>query len=93
VVDARCRDLTSGAACAKGRANPGSVPLCSFHEVCSDRRSNCWISSLTARGPQELENFEPGNLIPQGIWTLADVSEYGKKYGTCPYFTIRRMVG
>lgn len=33
VVDARCRDLTSAAACEKGRANPGSVPLCTFHEV------------------------------------------------------------
>ncbi|MBW0469071.1 hypothetical protein O181_008786 [Austropuccinia psidii MF-1] len=32
VVDARCRDLTSAWACEKGRANPGSVPLCDFHE-------------------------------------------------------------
>lgn len=33
VVDSRCRDLTSAYACEKGRADPGSVPLCSFHEV------------------------------------------------------------
>ncbi len=33
VVDARCRDLTSAFACEKGRADPGSVELCSFHEV------------------------------------------------------------
>lgn len=33
VVDSRCRDLTSAFACEKGRAEPGSVPLCSFHEV------------------------------------------------------------
>lgn len=33
VVDARCRDLTSAAACEKGRKNPGSVPLCQWHEV------------------------------------------------------------
>lgn len=32
-VDARCRDLTSAAACEKGRADPGSTPLCEFHEV------------------------------------------------------------
>ncbi|KAI9602689.1 hypothetical protein H4Q26_001985 [Puccinia striiformis f. sp. tritici PST-130] len=31
-VDARCRDLTSAWACEKGRADPGSVPLCDFHE-------------------------------------------------------------
>ena len=32
VADSRCRDLTSSFACEKGRADPGSVPLCSFHE-------------------------------------------------------------
>lgn len=33
MVDSRCRDLTSAFACEKGRAEPGSVPLCSYHEV------------------------------------------------------------
>lgn len=33
VVDARCRDMTSAWACEKGRAEPGSVELCDFHEV------------------------------------------------------------
>ncbi|KAG6890699.1 DNA-dependent ATPase of the nucleotide excision repair factor 4 complex [Termitomyces sp. Mi166 len=33
VVDARCRDMTNTAACEKGRANPGSVELCDWHEV------------------------------------------------------------
>lgn len=33
VVDARCRDLTNSSACEKGRANPGSVELCDWHEV------------------------------------------------------------
>jgi DNA excision repair protein ERCC-2 len=33
VVDARCRDLTSSSACEQGRTNPGSVPLCDWHEV------------------------------------------------------------
>ena len=36
--------------------------------------------------------MEPGQLVPPGIWTLADVMEYGHKHGTCPYFTVRRMV-
>lgn len=36
VVDAKCRDLTSAAACEKGRANPGSVPLCDWHEGLND---------------------------------------------------------
>ncbi len=33
VVDARCRDLTNSAVCEKGRADPGSVELCDWHEV------------------------------------------------------------
>jgi Rad3-related DNA helicase len=72
IVDARCRDLTSAFACEKGRADPGSVELCSFHE--------------------ELNNYEAGNLLPTGIFTLEDVKRYGKEKGVCPYFTIRRMV-
>ncbi|BEI91217.1 uncharacterized protein CcaverHIS019_0400370 [Cutaneotrichosporon cavernicola] len=72
VVDSMCRDLTSSYACERGRADPGSVPLCSWHE--------------------ELNNYETGNLIPPGVWTLDDVKKYGQEKGVCPYFTIRRMM-
>lgn len=72
VVDARCRDLTNSAVCEKGRAEPGSVDLCDWHE--------------------NLGKLEPGNLIPSGIWTLADVLQYGRDNGICPYFTVRRMM-
>jgi DNA excision repair protein ERCC-2 len=33
VVDARCRDLTNTTVVNKARADPGSVEVCSFHEV------------------------------------------------------------
>ncbi|KAF9264691.1 DNA repair helicase [Marasmius fiardii PR-910] len=72
VVDARCRDLTNSAACEKGRADPGSVELCDWHE--------------------NLGKLEPGNLVPPGIWTLADLLQHGRDGGTCPYFTVRRML-
>ncbi|WOO79552.1 General transcription and DNA repair factor IIH helicase subunit XPD [Vanrija pseudolonga] len=72
IVDSRCRDLTSAYACEQGRADPGSVPLCSWHE--------------------ELNNYETGNLIPPGVYTLDDVKQYGREKGVCPYFTIRRMM-
>ncbi|KAF8517532.1 hypothetical protein BU17DRAFT_49728 [Hysterangium stoloniferum] len=72
VVDARCRDLTNAAACEKGRKEPGSVPLCEWHE--------------------ELGKLEPGSQIPAGIWTLADVLQYGRENTVCPYFAIRRMM-
>ncbi|KAF9653113.1 transcription factor TFIIH complex subunit Rad15 [Thelephora ganbajun] len=41
---------------------------------------------------ENLGKMEPGRLVPPGIWTLADVMEYGHKHGTCPYFTVRRMM-
>ncbi|KAG8969485.1 DNA-dependent ATPase of the nucleotide excision repair factor 4 complex [Tulasnella sp. 419] len=41
---------------------------------------------------EELGKLEPGNLIPRGIHTLADVQRYGREKGVCPYFTIRRMM-
>jgi hypothetical protein len=41
---------------------------------------------------QELNNYETGNLIPAGVYTLDDVKKYGVEKGVCPYFTIRRMV-
>lgn len=85
VVDSMCRDLTSSYACEKGRADPGSVPLCSWHEV-----SGVMTHWLTR--DQELNNYETGNLIPPGVWTLDDVKKYGQEKGVCPYFTIRRMV-
>ncbi|KAG8823515.1 DNA-dependent ATPase of the nucleotide excision repair factor 4 complex [Serendipita sp. 399] len=72
VVDAKCRDLTNAAVCEQGRANPGSVPLCDWHEGLND--------------------LEAGNLVPSGIWTLADLIERGRKNRTCPYFTVRRMM-
>ncbi|KAJ7889901.1 hypothetical protein B0H14DRAFT_3105442 [Mycena olivaceomarginata] len=72
VVDARCRDLTNLATCEKGRAKPGSVDLCDWHE--------------------NLGQMQPGSLVPPGIWTLADVLQYGRDHGTCPYFTVRRVM-
>ncbi|KAL1680373.1 hypothetical protein EV122DRAFT_262410 [Schizophyllum commune] len=72
VVDARCRDLTNAVVCEKGRADPGSVELCEWHENLGQR--------------------EPGQLIPPGIWTLADVLQYGRDNTICPYFLVRRMM-
>ena len=95
-MDARCRDLTSAAACEKGRKTPGSVPLCQWHEVSLQNEPHaCFFLffSFLLTCHKELGKLEPGNLIPSGIWTLADVQQYGRENTLCPYFTIRRMVG
>jgi hypothetical protein len=47
---------------------------------------------LKSHNAQGLNGMDPGALVPAGIWTLADVLEYGRDHGTCPYFTVRRMV-
>ncbi|KII88515.1 hypothetical protein PLICRDRAFT_176097 [Plicaturopsis crispa FD-325 SS-3] len=41
---------------------------------------------------ENLGKMEPGSLIPPGIHTLADVMQYGRDSGVCPYFTVRRMM-
>ncbi|KAF7792985.1 hypothetical protein EIP86_004090 [Pleurotus ostreatoroseus] len=41
---------------------------------------------------EELGKLEPGNLIPPGIWTLADVLQHGRENKLCPYFLVRRMM-
>ncbi|KAL1947857.1 hypothetical protein VTO73DRAFT_13581 [Trametes versicolor] len=41
---------------------------------------------------EELGKLEPGNLIPPGIWTLADVLQHGRDNRVCPYFLVRRMM-
>lgn len=70
--------------------NSDSVELCDWHEVCIPLKSftNPEAEDLF----QNLGKLEPGNLLPSGIWTLADVLEYGKDKGICPYFAVRRMV-
>ncbi|CDO68315.1 hypothetical protein BN946_scf184799.g42 [Trametes cinnabarina] len=41
---------------------------------------------------ENLGKLEPGSLIPPGIWTLADVLQYGRDNRICPYFCVRRMM-
>lgn len=93
MVDARCRDLTNSAVCEKGRADPGSVELCDWHEVRICGSFGGVGRALKPGNIQNLGKLDPGALIPPGIWTLSDVLEHGKDKGICPYFAVRRMVG
>lgn len=59
-VDARCRDLTNAAVCERGRADPGSVELCDFHEKLGEREPgdlfprNIWtLDDIKQYGIQE----------------------------------------
>ncbi|KAK3997062.1 hypothetical protein QBC44DRAFT_106805 [Cladorrhinum sp. PSN332] len=39
-----------------------------------------------------LDLLEPHNLVPNGVWTLDGLLQYGEEHKQCPYFTARRMM-
>jgi DNA excision repair protein ERCC-2 len=39
-----------------------------------------------------LDQLEPHNLIPPGVFTLDGLLKYGEEHTQCPYFTARRMM-
>nr|ODN87309.1 DNA excision repair protein ERCC-2 [Cryptococcus depauperatus CBS 7841] len=59
---------------------------------CRDLTSAFACEKGRAEPGSELNNYEPGNLIPPGVYTFDDVKKYGQSKGVCPYFTIRRML-
>jgi DNA excision repair protein ERCC-2 len=42
---------------------------------------------------KNLDLLEPHNLIEPGVFTFGDLLRYCQEKVTCPYFTVRRMVG
>ncbi|RDX56802.1 DNA repair helicase [Polyporus arcularius HHB13444] len=59
--------------------------------VCNKGRENPGSVEL-CDWHENLGKLEPGNLIPPGVWTLADVLQYGRDNRICPYFLVRRMM-
>lgn len=41
---------------------------------------------------ENMNEIEPHNYIPPGVYTFEDLIAYCEKAGTCPYFTVRRMI-
>ncbi|VEU20151.1 DEKNAAC100957 [Brettanomyces naardenensis] len=41
---------------------------------------------------EKLYEKDPSNLIPPGVYSFQQLLDYCKKEGTCPYFTVRRMM-
>ena len=50
------------------------------------------LEFLSLTTTKNLDNLEPHNLIPNGVWTLDGIMRYGEENKQCPYFTSRRMV-
>jgi DNA excision repair protein ERCC-2 len=89
VVDARCRSLTAGFVKEK-KERGEDVDLCIYHDVGIVIPHLCCL--FADRALQNLDNLEPHNLIPNGVWTLDGLLRYGEQHKQCPYFTARRMV-
>lgn len=41
---------------------------------------------------ENMNDMEPHNYIPQGVYTFEDILNYGEQHKQCPYFTVRRMM-
>lgn len=41
---------------------------------------------------ENMNDMEPHNYIPQGVYTFEDILRYGEEHKQCPYFTVRRMM-
>ena len=77
-VDARCRRLTASWVREK-------------HMDCVSREEE-----TTTELCQFFEDYEkegPDAVLPPGVYTLADLREFGRKKGWCPYFLARHMIG
>jgi len=77
-VDARCRRLTASWVREK------HIDAVSREE------------ETTTELCQFFEDYEkegPDAVLPPGVYTLADLREFGRKKGWCPYFLARHMIG
>ncbi|KAI7822484.1 hypothetical protein BX661DRAFT_226447 [Kickxella alabastrina] len=41
---------------------------------------------------EKIQTMEPADLLPTGVYTLEDLTDYGKDNGICPYYLSRRVI-
>jgi DNA excision repair protein ERCC-2 len=84
VVDAKCKALTA----------PWVRKGIQETDIVMDQETNQEmpdIESLCAYF-ETLEASDPNEMMPSGVYTLADLKEYGKRNRKCPYFLARKMI-
>ena len=77
-VYARCRRLTASWVREK-------------HMDCVSREEE--TSTELCQFFEDYEKEGPDAVLPPGVYTLADLREFGRKKGWCPYFLARHMIG
>lgn len=80
IVDEKCRRVSNGQ--LKQRIEKNVIK-----EEDKDKVENQLCSFH-----ETLEDMEQHNLIPNGVYSFEKLIEYCKDIGTCPYFTVRRMI-
>lgn len=81
-VDEKCRRITNGQ--LKKKIEEGAISA-------EDQNKNPETNQLCSYH-EKLYDYEQHNLIPSGVYSFDALLKYGKENGTCPYFTIRRMI-
>lgn len=81
VVDEKCRRITNGQ--IKQKMERGE-------HIEQDMVRNPDGSLCTYH--EKLYDFEQHNLIPAGVYSFDSLINHCKEVGTCPYFTVRRMI-
>lgn len=82
VVDEKCRRITNGQ--LKKRIEEGQVD-----EEAQRRHPE---TNQMCSYHEKLYDYEQHNLIPPGVYSFDALLNYCKFEGTCPYFTVRRMI-
>lgn len=82
VVDEKCRRLTNGQLKLKLESEGVS------HEQMMQTPDELGLCSYH----EKLYDYDQHDLLPQGVYSFESLLEYCKKEGTCPYFTVRRMI-
>ncbi|ABN68567.1 DNA helicase component of transcription factor b [Scheffersomyces stipitis CBS 6054] len=82
VVDEKCRRITNGQLkerIAKGLVTP-------------DQEVNHAEANTLCDMHENMNDMDQHNLIPAGVYSFDALIKYCKQEGTCPYFTVRRMI-
>ncbi|KAI5950101.1 RAD3 [Candida jiufengensis] len=82
VVDEMCRRVTNGQ--LKEKIERGLVTP-EMEEKDPEKYSLCSYH-------EKLYEFDQHDLIPAGVYSFDALIKYCKELGTCPYFTVRRMI-
>ncbi|KAM9920620.1 hypothetical protein OXX59_007043, partial [Metschnikowia pulcherrima] len=82
VVDEKCRRVTNGQ--LKHKLEEQNISP----DEMTQKADELGLCSFH----EKLYDFDQHDLIPAGVYSFESLTKYCKQQGTCPYFTVRRMI-